>query len=292
MSFTWQANWIINGWFKIVNTKTLMELMKRRLLGLIVALGVLVAAVSCDSDEKNARIQVWLTDGPGDYEELNIDVQGVEVHSSLNDNGKGWKSLEVDPEIINVLDLTNGVERFLGELELPAGQVSQIRLVLGDNNSLKVGGQTYNLGTPSAQQSGLKLQVHETLLEGVTYKIVLDFDVAKSVLQTGAGAYKLKPVIRTITEATSGAIKGVVSPAESTPAIFAIVAATAGTPDADTVATAYADENGNFLLRGIAPGSYNVTFEPNNQYKPTAKTAVAVTLGSVSDVGTVTIEHQ
>jgi hypothetical protein len=269
-----------------------MELMRRKLLGLFVALGVLAAAVSCDSDEKNARLQVWLTDGPGDYDELNIDIVGVEVHSSLNDNGKGWKPLEVDPEVLNVLDLTNGVEKMIGELELPAGQISQIRLILGDDNTLKIGEQIYNLGTPSAQQSGLKLQVHETLLEGVTYKIVLDFDVAKSVLQTGAGAYKLKPVIRTITEATSGAIKGMTSPVESTPAVYAIVASTVGTEDPDTVATAYTDANGNFLLRGVAPGTYVVTFEPNDQFKPTIKADVNVTLGSVTDVGTVTIEHQ
>jgi hypothetical protein len=258
--------------------------LKRRLLGMIVAFGVLVAAVSCDSDEKNARLQVYLTDGPGDYQEVNIDIQGIEVHSSLNDNGNGWKELNVESGVYNLLKLTNGLDTLIGQLDMPAGQVSQIRLILGDNNSIKVDGQTYDLSTPSAMQSGLKLQVHAALTEGVAYKILLDFDVAKSIVQTGSGIYKLKPVIRSVTEATSGAIKGVVSPTESTPAVYAI--------GADTVATAYTDENGAFLLRGVPPGTYKVTFEPNDQFKPTEKLDVTVSLGNVTDVGTVTIEHQ
>ena len=63
------------------------------------------------------------------------------------------------------------------------------------------------LTTPSAQHSGLKLNVHAELTEGITYKILLDFDAARSIVKTGSGAYNLKPVIRTITEATSGLSK-------------------------------------------------------------------------------------
>src|SRR5690349_4650863 len=149
--------------------------MLKKLMSLVLSVALVVALISCDSDEKNARLQVWLTDAPGDYEEVNIDIQGVEIHSSESDNGKGWKSLDVKSGVYNLLELTNGLDTLIGELVLPAGKVSQIRLVLGDDNSIKVGGQVYDLSTPSAQQSGLKLQVHETLAEGVTYKILLDF---------------------------------------------------------------------------------------------------------------------
>lgn len=259
--------------------------MLKKLMGLIPSVALVVVFISCDSDEKNARLQVWLTDAPGDYDEVNIDIQGVEIHSSESDNGKGWKSLDVKSGVYNLLELTNGLDTLIGELVLPAGKVSQIRLILGDDNSLKVGGQVYDLGTPSAQQSGLKLQVHETLAEGITYKILLDFDVAKSIVATGAGSYKLKPVIRTITEAESGAIKGIVSPVESTPAVYAI-------NGIDTVATTFADENGKFLLRGVLPGTYKVTFAPASGFLPIEKADVAVQLGVVTDMGTVEIAHQ
>src|SRR5688572_26730265 len=187
--------------------------MKRSLLNWLAFACIVTFFFACESDEKtNAKLQVWLTDAPGDYQEVKIDVQGVEIHASENDDGKGWTSVNVKTGIYDLLELTNGLDTLLGEVELPAGKISQIRLKLGDNNSLVTDGQTFDLSTPSAQQSGLKLQIHQTLEEGITYKILLDFDVARSIVKTGNGNYKLKPVIRTITEAQSGAIKGVVDP--------------------------------------------------------------------------------
>jgi hypothetical protein len=130
-----------------------------------------VFLVSCDSDEKTAKVQISLTDAPGDYQEVNVDIQGVEVHVGEDENS-GWKSLAVDKGVYNLLELTNGLDTLLGEIEIPAGKISQVRLILGDENTIKVNGEVFDLGTPSAQQSGLKLQVHQTLAEGITYKIL------------------------------------------------------------------------------------------------------------------------
>jgi hypothetical protein len=186
--------------------------MKNLMLCCLAALALL--ASSCE-EEKNAKIEVWLTDAPGDFQEVNIDLQGVEIHSNETDNERGWQSLDVTPAVLDLLKLTNGEETLLGELELPGGRLSQIRLKLGENNTVKVDDQTYPLATPSAQQSGLKVKINEVLAEGVTYKIVLDFDAAKSVVETGTGTYSLKPVIRALTKAQDGLIKGLVDPARS-----------------------------------------------------------------------------
>lgn len=122
---------------------------------------------SCE-EEKNARIEVWLTDAPGDFQEVNIDLQGVEIHSNENDNGRGWQSLDVTPAYYDLLKLTNGQETLLGDLELPGGRLSQIRLILGENNTVKINDEVFALSTPSAQQTGLKVQIHEVLAEGIT----------------------------------------------------------------------------------------------------------------------------
>jgi hypothetical protein len=257
----------------------------KKILWCITVGAIFLGFTACDSDEKNARIQIWLTDAPGDYQEVNVEIQGVEIHSGEGEQGSGWKELNIHQGVYNLLELTNGLDTLLGETEIPGGRISQIRLKLGNDNTIKVGDQTYDLATPSGQQSGLKLQVHEVLTEGITYKILLDFDVARSIVQTGEGSYKLKPVIRTITEAQDGAIKGVVDPKESTPAIYAI----SGT---DTLGTTYADSTGAFLVRGLPAGTYTVSFVPNSLYIEEVRPNVTVTLGSVTDVGTVTIEQQ
>lgn len=240
--------------------------------------------MACDSDDKNARIQVWLTDAPGDFEEVNVNIENVQVHVGDGESESGWRTLNVNKGVYNLLELTNGLDTLLGEIEIPAGKISQIRLVLGEGNTIKVGGKIFDLSTPSAQQSGLKLQVHETLLEGVTYKILIDFDAARSIVLTGNGQYKLKPVIRTVTEAMDGAIKGIVAPKEISTAIYAI----SGT---DTVASTFNDPAGAFLIRGLAAGTYNVVFVPGGSYQTIQKSNVSVSLGAVTDLGVVTLDQ-
>ena len=245
---------------------------------------MVVAAFSlaaCSSDEETARLEIRLTDAPGDYEAVYVDIQGVEINSESGDGG--WKQLEVNKGIYNLIEFTNGMDTLLATAELPAGKVSQIRLKLGDNNTVVIDGDTKNLTTPSGQQSGLKLNVHADLVEGITYKLWLDFDAARSVVETGSGKYNLKPVIRTFTEAQSGAIKGMVTPAESHPAVFAI-------NGADTVATTYADESGKFLLGGVPEGTYTVSFDPKDGFDAFQKTGVSVSTGAVTDLGIVALQ--
>jgi hypothetical protein len=237
---------------------------------------------ACSDDEKNARLQVYLTDAPGDYQEVNVEIEGVEIHRSDDESESGWEALQINSGVYNLLELTNGLDTLLGEISIPAGKISQIRLKLGDNNTLKINDTMHALTTPSGQQSGLKLQVHETLAEGITYKILLDFDVARSIVLTGSNSYKLKPVIRTITEAQDGAIRGIVDPAESTPAIYAIA-------NTDTVGTTYSDSTGHFLIRGLPAGSYTVIFSPNSNFSLTQKENVGVQIGNVTELGVVTI---
>lgn len=253
----------------------------KRIAGFLL-LSVFWLACTDDADQ-TARLNVMLTDAPGDYEEVNIDIQGVEVHSSEGNQNSGWTTLDVESGVYNILELTNGLDTLLATAELPAGRISQIRLILGDDNSVVVGGETFPLSTPSAQQSGLKLNLNAELTEGITYTITLDFDAARSIVKRGNGTYSLKPVIRALEMATSGSIKGTVTPVESSPAVFAIV----GT---DTVATAYTDEAGKFMLNSIPAGTYTVSFDPKEGFKPSKKESVGVTLGNVTDLGAVTIE--
>jgi hypothetical protein len=214
---------------------------------------------------------------------VNIDIQGIEIKAGDGNDNSGWRSLEVEEGVYNILDLTNGQDTLLSALELPAGRISQIRLIFGENNSVKIDGITKELSTPSAQQSGLKLNIHADLVEGVTYKVLLDFDAARSIVSRGNGEYNLKPVIRSIVEAQSGAIAGTVTPVESLPAVFAI----AGD---DTVATGYTDNTGRFLLKGVPAGLYKVTFDAKEGFTDMSKESVVVTTGSQTDIGTVDLQ--
>ena len=118
-----------------------MIIMKLRLLifnPIILFVTLSAVVFSCSEDSKTARLNIRLTDAPGDFEEVNVDIQEVKVHASGGDQENGWKSLDITAGVYNLLEFTNGLDTLLGSIELPAGKVSQIRLVLGSNNSIKV----------------------------------------------------------------------------------------------------------------------------------------------------------
>jgi hypothetical protein len=237
---------------------------------------LLVAAMgSCKKDAEKSTLNIRLTDDPGPYSEVNIDLRAIEV---TGDSAQ-TVMLDVTPDIINLLDFSNGVDTLVGTGLLEPGKVEQIRLILGPNNTVKVDGTTYPLSTPSAEQSGLKLQVHRTFEAGVEYNILLDFDAHHSIVKTGNGNYKLKPVVRTIITAESGSIRGKITPAGT----VATAVATSGTDSYSGPANA----SGDFLIMGLPPGTYSVSIIHELSTTPVVREGVVVTVGNTTNIGTI-----
>ena len=249
-----------------------------------IALAMLMATVFSGCSESDAaggeaNIQFRLTDMPGEYQQVNIDVLSVEV--KLNDS---TVSLSTNQGVYNLLEFVNGKDTLLVDDQLPSGYISQIRLILGENNTVMIDNVIHDLKTPSAQQSGLKLNVHEEIISGESYAYVIDFVVEKSIVETGNGKYILKPVIKVYTEAVTGSIQGVAWPLEAKPMVMAIM-------DEDTVST-YADTvSGMFLIRGLSEGSYEMAFSPLEGYQDTIIPNIAVISGQTMLMDTVFIRQ-
>jgi hypothetical protein len=219
---------------------------------------------------------IRMTDAPAAYSAVNIDLQGVEITGNGN-----TVMLNINPGIYNLLNFANGVDTLIATGSLTVDKVQQIRLILGPNNSVVVGGNTYSLSTPSAQQSGLKLQVHQDLQAGVAYYVLLDFDANQSVVTEGNGSYSLKPVIRTVESALSGSIKGQVVPS----GVSTTITASSGTNIYSTVVNA----NGDFIITGIPAGSYSLTATPVSPHTTATLTNIGVTVGLTTNTGTIGI---
>jgi hypothetical protein len=144
-------------------------------------------------------VKINLTDAPGNYLEVNVDIKQVRIHvaddSTSND---GWIDLPTNAGIYNLLDLQNGIDTTVVDSTLiPGGKVSQIRFVLGPNNSVMTSDSVvHDLKVPSGEQSGLKINVHKTIPAGQTLHVLLDFDAEKSIMEKGNGDFMMKPVIR------------------------------------------------------------------------------------------------
>ena len=241
--------------------------------------------VSCsdksDTPGANAKLEVRLTDDPGAYDEVNIDIVGIE-YNVTGDSTHGWQSLAgVNTGVYNLLDLVNDKDTLLANADIPSGRLHQIRLKLGSNNSIVLNGVSYPLETPSAQQSGLKLNLQQDITAGVLYTLLLDFEAARSIVVTGNNKFILKPVIRTVLNAAGGSIAGYVQPFTVTTAVLAI-------QGPDTVASTFTAGNGAYSIKGLTPGSYDVHYVPTDtSYNKEIKNGIVVTAGKVTVVDTV-----
>jgi hypothetical protein len=232
---------------------------------------------SCKKDSDDAgpyKYTIRMTDDDGPYDAVYIDLRAVEITGSAGT----VVSLNVHSRIYNLLNFSNGVDTLLATGYCRDSKVEQIRLILGPNNSIVVDGISYPLSTPSAEQSGLKLQVNHTLKAGIDYTVLLDFDANKSIVKEGNGSYKLKPVIRTVEAALTGIIKGKITPT----GILAVVSASS-TQDYSS----YVTLAGDFKILGLLPGTYSVTVTPALPRTAVTRTNISVLAGQTTDVGTI-----
>ena len=214
-------------------------------------------------------LRVSLTDAPScGYAEVNVTVLAVRVHqsSSAADDDAGWQEVTLPlPRRIDLLALTNGVREELGQVALPAGKYTQMRLVLADNGSgpppyansvTPLGGAETVLDTPSGQQSGLKMNVDVDVPADKVADFVIDFDACKSVVRRGnSGKYNLKPVLSGMVVLSDAGLRvvGYVDAAIAG-AGTSVSIQSGGVP----VKTTVPDPSGQFVLYPVPVGSYDL----------------------------------
>jgi hypothetical protein len=235
----------------------------------LLAFATLLAACGGGGDgtsTANGQLRIRLTDSQScNYESVFVTVTEVRVSQSSTASDSdlaAWVPLTLSPaRQVDLMTLRNGVFEDLGTLPLPAGTYHQVRLVLASNGAKGASAPYANyltlpdassapiaLSTPSAQQSGLKLNVHATVDPGQLAELTLDFDPCKSVVKAGnSGKYNLKPVVTAYTKAVND-IEGY------TVAGALVSAQQAGVSLKSTTA----DAQGRFVLWPVSTGKYDV----------------------------------
>lgn len=238
---------------------------------------------SCTTDDGipsgTTPVTIRMTDAPANYEAIYLNIDKIEI---LTVGGR--EEIDIDAEPFDILQYRFGRDTVIAAHDVPSGRIQEIRLVLEeDGNEIVVDGVHHPLKTPSGQSSGVKIKIHDDLIPNVAYTLLLDFDASKSIVAKGNGGYNLKPIIRAIPVAASGAIEGVVTPFTAWPNVYAI----AGT---DTVGT-ITNPLGKFYFAGMTEGAYKVVIEPTQGDLDTVVIDnVIVTKGQVKDLGTINLE--
>lgn len=250
-----------------------IKIMRKSLLLTLIALALVFSRCKNDDTSSISKFSVRITDAPGAYQSLLLNIKEIQVLSS-----EGTSVLPVDSKPFDILRYRNGKDTLLASEYIPAGRLQEIRLILNETgNSVVIDDVQHDLTVPSAVSSGIKLKVNADLSANIGYTLLLDFDAARSIVKAGNNKYILKPVIRAIPEAISGAIKGSITPASANPKLYAI----SGT---DTIGT-ITDSIGNFYFPGLRAGTYKVEIKPEKNFNIFSINNVSVVNGSVTDLG-------
>lgn len=156
----------------------------------VAALGL--SLLACKKEQSSTNFQVRLTDGPLNVEKVNIDIRQVNIR--FEKDSVKWVPMQTKQGIYNLLDFQNGADTSIASGNYENGIVKEIRLILGDQNTIVENGVTYPLTIPSGSESGLKIKIAKHLRTTMD-SLVIDFDAGLSVKKESDG-YKLRPVLK------------------------------------------------------------------------------------------------
>jgi hypothetical protein len=257
------------------------------ILTVLVAIVFLMAGGGCSKDNSdpppagNPVFSVKMVDAPSGYDAVNVEIIGLEANL-----GSGWTPLTLDNKgVYNLLSFTNGNSlALMNDTVMAPCTISELRLILGTNNTVVADGIAYELTTPSGQTSGYKVKMESRILiAGGIYHLVLDFNTAKSIHETGNGKYMLKPVVSGYLETSVGSIAGTISPVNGA---YYVESTTA----TDTSGTYVNQADGKFIISAVLPGNYNVKFFPNSGHLEKTVQGMVVVAGQTTQMGTIIIE--
>jgi Domain of unknown function (DUF4382) len=264
------------------------------------------ADTSADASQPQGMgtLRLSLTDNPGcEYDEVWVTVEKLRVHrsSDADDGDGGWVDVPFpypQPRKVDLLTLTNGVLMPLGEVGLPAGKYTQLRMVLAQNPGTapwaneakpKGGAPMVELTTPSAQQSGLKMNVDITVPPGQVANVAIDIDACKSIRVHSAGKSGktiLSPVVRVIPilSADGQRIEGWLDPTLAGPGTN-VSAQVNG--EVVRATPPLADGSGKFVLYPVPAGTYDLVITAAGRVNAVI-TGVPVDVAAKTTIGAAT----
>lgn len=221
--------------------------------------------LACEGPDNSpkALVNVLLIDAPAKWDSVIIEIQGVEIDFVQNGRQgeiqKIWMPYEPAKKTINLSRLVNGNSLTVSRKEFQLGQITAITLKLGTSHALFQGDNRYPLTLPS-EITDYSQNLKVDLEAGISYDLIMDFDLEKSIRVAQASPLKLSfnPNILAYTRIGRSDLIGTVFPTDIKPALYAI-------SGKDSVST-HTNTSGAFLFR-LTPGRYTLYIDPkDNRY--------------------------
>jgi len=251
--------------------------------------------LSCSKSSESAsnsdgELFIKLIDAPQNYQRLNIVVDYVAVHRIGVSEPFGWSIVStniVGP--INLLSLRNGESAQLLLNKVPVGEYDQIKLRFGFCTVVMENGQEKPLHfyTPLLEHV---LDYSFEVQEGKRAQLTFDFNVPRSVSESGFDYFVFTPVIRVQNTLLSGSISGSIVDTNHT-----VVPATISTwTGIDSVSTSNDTSNGSFQLSDLPENMYSIRIVPFDTLSFYEKRidSLAVTRQTKNNLGAIVLQRR
>lgn len=257
----------------------------KTLLSLIIFLALIWSCNEFDNSPK-ALVNVLLIDAPAQWDSVIVEIQGVELEfvPSGRDGEiqKIFLPYEPGDKEVDISQLVGGTALPVARSEMQLGTITGITLRLGTGNSLYLDEDRYPLALPEGKMDYFQ-SLDIDLESGISYDLVLDFDLEKSIQVTNPNPLTLEfnPTISAYSGIGRGDLTGTTSPTDLRPAIYAI-------RDTDSLST-HSNSSGNFLFR-LDPGTYTVFIDPkDSKYLADTLFNVVVETGKITPLDRITL---
>ncbi|TDQ17148.1 uncharacterized protein DUF4382 [Algoriphagus boseongensis] len=262
--------------------------MKKFKLLIFIFLGFAIACTGPDESPK-ALVNVFLIDAPAQWDSVVVELQGVELEFVPNGREgqveKVFLPYELADKFVDLSQLVGGVVLPVGRTEINLGNITGAFLKLGPTNTLYQGDKGYPLTLPNGESDYFgKLQID--LQSGVSYDLIVDFDLEKSIRQTSSSPIKFdfNPSISIYSGIGKGDVQGTISPSSLSPAIYLIQ----GT---DSIST-HTNTSGTFRFR-TEPGNYTIFIDPkNSSYRTDTLLNVEIQEGKLNSLSPITLSKK
>lgn len=274
---------------------------------------VSLVAVACNkstSVENGPGIQqvnFMLTDGPGSYDNVFIDIKSLQIvidtaregsrkrdtcnwdhigshRESRKDSGLVWTTIPIKAGVYDILKFRNGLDTLFASANVPKGSVRLVRIEFGANNSVVKDSVNYPLNLSPNLPNFIVIKLKGNEFEEFAsrrHRLWLDFDVSRSIIEVNDRFY-LIPVMHTFVEKNTASVAGKVKPRDAKAVITLF----------NNTDTAYAlpNKEGEFKMRGLKDGTYKLFVKASNGYRDTTINNVVVVQPKTTSVGVIELK--
>lgn len=250
---------------------------------------------SCEKEDSNnstvssadqSNFDVRMTDAPANYSKLDVEILSVLAYNQSEDK---WVLLDSEAKTVNVIELRNGKEEKIASgLNVESGIYSKLKLVFGDNNKIEVMASNSN-STKHSYDLDWKGNSNEVIVDinenvdnenNIDGSVLIDFNIPESVdeNENDSTDFDLFPVIRFVENENTGIQGKIESEGQSLITIT----------DGNTTYSTYTESNGEFMIKGIQNGNYDLVIENSTKADVEMKKEdVVVINGQITNVGNI-----